>query len=299
MKRFVICVILAVTMLLPVSCAEAIVEYVETRGFAITEVDESPGWRACHLMEADDAQTLMFSDNENAYYIVSGPLIDLDFDESSLRELLVSLVDEFDWDVSFFWPDYDHENQIAVSYGIKKDLEKTKSNYNSKDEYISALRSWLDADESAKWDAFYEKIDSMEIPKIEPNAILDCMSFVTGTRALSTTPMSAPGSYAQFIIGPKFALAGPGGVDVECGQFWHPALGEWSLAERWGLYGQVVKYISEHKVEVISDALTLTKGVSEDAIAFKIAIYDELFTYISDYYPFTDQIEIIILDNEA
>lgn len=114
-------------------------DYVISQGYAITEVFESPGWRTCYLQEDSESQTLVFSDETNAYAVMAIPMLDINFDKADIQSLFLGLVRQYEWDVSFYWPHIDVEKQIAISYGITKDVDKTKENYQNQQDYASAL----------------------------------------------------------------------------------------------------------------------------------------------------------------
>lgn len=114
-------------------------DYLVEQGYSPERVDDSPGWRTLQLLENDENWILNFSDDVDSWAILV--LMDYapGFDITGFQSLFVTLVQNFDWDVSFYWPDYDSGNKILLSYNIKNDLDKTEKNFTDKAMYFEAL----------------------------------------------------------------------------------------------------------------------------------------------------------------
>lgn len=118
-------------------------DYIVAKGFTITESWDNPGSLRCYLMETATTQTLTFSDGAKAHSIVFLRDHGTGYDISNIRILFCDLIDRFAWDLSYYWPDYDNDKQIEISFGITKDVDRTKNNFSSQEEYLAELRSLL------------------------------------------------------------------------------------------------------------------------------------------------------------
>lgn len=115
-------------------------DYLVSKGYTLERLDDSPGWRTCNLMGGDGWWGLSFSDETDGWMLMALPMFNPTFELSEFEALFVEMVEKFDWDVSFYWPDYDSGSNIALSYNIVKDIDQTDKNYLDKAEYISALK---------------------------------------------------------------------------------------------------------------------------------------------------------------
>ena len=144
MKRIVTLVVLVVF----ISCFSASADttyppfnYLFSKGYRIERLRDSPGWKTCNLICDDEWCSLNFSDNINAWSIMIAPTSSPSFKFSDFFESFIEMVDMFDWDISFYWPDYDAVSKMALSYNIVNDIENTNANYTDKAEYVEALRN--------------------------------------------------------------------------------------------------------------------------------------------------------------
>lgn len=115
-------------------------DYLLELGYTPESIYDSPGWRTCNLMGGDGWWALTVSSDTDSRTIMALPEFDSMFDLSEMQMLFVDLVERFEWDISFYWPDYDSGAKMVKSFNIKKDIDKTSDNYMSKAEYVSALR---------------------------------------------------------------------------------------------------------------------------------------------------------------
>lgn len=277
--------------------SETAYNFVIDQGYSIVEKFESPGWRTCYLIENADSQSLTFSDETDAYIVMALPMLDVNFDKTDMRALFLDLVRNFEWKVSFWQPDSYNETQFALSYGITKDIDKTKQNFDNISAYCSALEDRF-TDEAVtealtsstsgsmhtdeEWQALYDKIDSWNTPEIESTCITECVHQIVGTRPLSLVELSSDiSSCAQFYIGDSFVLAGPGGSNASLAKFLHPDLGQWSYAERWGIAGSIFQHLRDNASAVLAEGLKSSVGdVDTTAV---ICIYDDPYIYVSIY----------------
>lgn len=133
-------------LLLSLQCCHAessssVLEYLRELGYTPEYLDVSPGWRTCYLMGGDDWWSLAFSDEADSMFLSFYPSLYPRFDPSEVQSLFLDLVQRFDWDVSFYWPEHDTEQKIKISYNLTADAENSQSNHYSKAEYISALEN--------------------------------------------------------------------------------------------------------------------------------------------------------------
>lgn len=141
--------LLLVMLLLSFTCCNAesdfpALDYLRELGYEPEYIDASPGWRTCNLMGGDGWWTLSISDEKDALSLMVLSEFDPMFDSSEIQALFVDLVQKFEWDVSFYWPDYDSGAKIRKSYNIVHDIDDTMDNYYDKSEYILALRNEFD-----------------------------------------------------------------------------------------------------------------------------------------------------------
>jgi hypothetical protein len=131
----------------------------------------------------------------------------------------------------------------------------------------------------------------------DSNAIFDCVTSTTGALPFGDLewPTKTVG-HAQFIIYPTLIGAGPCGSDVVLKKFWHPEFESWSLAEQWGILGQIIDYARSNASDLLADGSLLTDAQYLDAnIIIAILTADDVFVY-AKYFPITDQIEMEISD---
>lgn len=138
-----IALVLLCLALLPSCLAESdfpAYDYLLELGYEPISIAESPGWRTCNLMGGDGWWTLSVSSDTDSRSLMVLPEFDTMFDLSKMQALFVDLVNRFEWDVSFYWPDYDSGAKMQVSYNIVNDIDNTLDNYMDKEKYIAALK---------------------------------------------------------------------------------------------------------------------------------------------------------------
>lgn len=121
-------------------------DYLVSKGYQPEYLQESPGWRTCNLMGGDGWWSISFSDEVTSWSIMVLPQYSPGFNFTEFARLFLDLVVMFDWDISFYWPDYDSGSKMAASYKIVNDIANTNENYMEKEPYIEALRVKLGLD---------------------------------------------------------------------------------------------------------------------------------------------------------
>ena len=135
-------------VILSFSCAlaespELAEDYVLSQGFTIADISEYSGKPKCFMQEDSDWQTVGFTTADTSYCVIALKEFDANYNPETLRMLFFDLVQKFDWEVVFYWPDYDTADKIAISYGIESDLDKTKLNLSDKDRFVEMLEKHL------------------------------------------------------------------------------------------------------------------------------------------------------------
>lgn len=115
-------------------------DYLVEHGYSPERVDDSPGWKTLQLLGGDGYWVLNFSDDVDSWMILAMTDYAAGFDLAKFQSMFVTLVHDFDWDVSFYWPDSDSDSKILLSYNIKTNLELTETNFTDKALYLEALR---------------------------------------------------------------------------------------------------------------------------------------------------------------
>ena len=113
-------------------------DYLISKGYTLERLDDSPGWKTCNLMGGNGWWSLNFSDETDGWMLMALPMFNPTFELSEFETLFVEMVEKFDWDISFYWPDYDSGSNMAVSYNIVEDIDQTNENYMDKAEYLQA-----------------------------------------------------------------------------------------------------------------------------------------------------------------
>ena len=240
MNRFLCLVLLLILALAPCTHAQDVtpLDYVLSKGFTVAEQFESPGWNTCYLIENDEGQGLSFSDDTYTYSVVALPALDLNFDPSALRSLFFDLAASYEWDVSYYWPEYDTTDKITVSYGIEKDLDLTLANYSSKDEYLPALCSSLGLPPST---AVFAALG------IKKNAItkwFETESLVPD-RTMPVDSTEKP-PCASYYIAPHAVIVRSGASDhIGCGL---PE--DLSDAQVMSMYGRLLDYVRQNAINI-------------------------------------------------
>lgn len=116
-------------------------DYLVSKGYTLERLDDSPGWKTCNLMGGNGWWSLNFSDEIDGWMLMALPMFNPTFELSEFETLFVEMVEKFDWDISFYWPDYDSGSNMAVSYNIVEDIDHTDENYMDKSEYLKALKN--------------------------------------------------------------------------------------------------------------------------------------------------------------
>ena len=122
-------------------------DYLISLGYSPTSIADSPGWKTCNLMEDYGCWTLTVSNETDCQSLMVLPEFDSESALVEMQALFVDIVERFEWDISFYWPEHDSGAKIAKSFNIKKDIDKTSDNYMSKADYVSALRKEFGLDE--------------------------------------------------------------------------------------------------------------------------------------------------------
>lgn len=238
------------------SAAEEITphDFVTQQGFAIAETFDSPGWRTCYLIETSDTQTLTFSNETTAYCIVGTPLLDQNYDISIIRDLFLDLLNKFEWDVSYYWPDYENEDKIAVSYGITQALDKTKLNCDDFNEYTLWLKLKFITDYptlSASSDAISTEDDTATSWLICENLTLDGETVSEELSGMAC---------AVFSIAPGGSFAGINNEPFP----YHLFSATLSDAQIMSYFGRMIDYVYANATSIWGDALQ--RGITNQTI---------------------------------
>lgn len=145
MKKLLLLLLISV-LLVPCAFAESpdLAEaYVLSQGFAIADISEYSGKPKCFMQEDSGWQSVSFTTADTSYCVIALKEFDVNYNPETLRRLFFDLVQKFNWDVVFYWPDYDTADKIAVSYGIESDLDKTRLNLSEKYAFIETLEKHL------------------------------------------------------------------------------------------------------------------------------------------------------------
>ena len=159
-------------------------DYLVNKGYFLERMDDSPGWRTCNLMGGDGWWGLSFSDETDRWTLMALPIFNPTFDLSEFEKLFVEMVEKFDWDISFYWPDYDSGSNMAISYNIVRDIDRTDENYMDKAGYLNALRNQFGM---LSAEAFEETVPSAENSRRNPASVGQVVNIDASCRGLDYT----------------------------------------------------------------------------------------------------------------
>ena len=116
-------------------------DFLVSKGYTPERIDDSPGRKTINMMGGEGWWGVSFSDDADAWMLMALPEFNPTFKLSEFQQIFVEMVEKFDWDVSFYWPDYDSGSKITASYNIVEDIDQTAANYMDKSEYVSVLKN--------------------------------------------------------------------------------------------------------------------------------------------------------------
>lgn len=243
---------------------ELALDYVSSLGFTISDIDEYTGAAKCYMMEDTGWQSVAFTTTDKAYNIIALEELDANFNPAKLRSLFYDLVQKFDWDVVFYWPNYDTSDKIAVSYGITTDLDKTSANYSNKSVFMDALdvhlfsvqplsdqiaatNSAIEAYKDSIYENFGFKRDSVTA------FMEDCFGMPLMASEFSTLSVNV---CAEFVFGNDFAACRTGAASKNMLLYTYSTDENFKIAkddELWSYFSSLKTYIAENKTSVIMD----------------------------------------------
>lgn len=245
-------------------------EYVISKGFQIALEESYSDSVYCTLSTTYDYAILSFVDNDTLYTVFKSRNLNGELDVSDFYTLFCNLVENYAWPLTYYWPDSENNEQIAISYGIHETMQHvSNNNLPDQESFLVALKQ-----NPLYTGAAYDPFKALGVDRNSIYVFGETeLGLTPAFAAESTTPLDA---YVNFLIDPTAVICSPGGsAAVEVAYF--PPSDEWTPSECWEIYGKLIDYVVRNSADLIADGLACS---SADANCATIAIaigYDDIF----------------------